>query len=495
MIPFVVALLAKLTLILAGGLIATAILRSASPSLRHLVLLATLACGLTLPLAMLIAPSLEVAILPQFTANLLNAGTSTVATDAAQNGGSIERTAPRSSEPTAIVPSTSGSAAPYVAAANSPASADDSSKRSNLALPLLWAFGFVLILAWLAIGRFRLRRIAREAWPLGDDWQRILDEGRHEAGVTRSVRLLASTVVSTPLTWGSISPVILLPENAIDWPEEHRRVVLRHELAHVARRDSLAQLVAGFVCALYWFHPMVWMSERHLRAECERACDDRVVSLGTAPTDYASHLLEVARAARAFGAPGFLSVAMARPSQLEGRLLAVLNESRRRATVSRGARAVAVVMAALVMLPLAAFRPVAKDAQRKGVRVARVWRPTQSADTTFQLSVPVKSGGTLDLDLKTGGAVTITSWDRNEVMVRAALGGRDWRDTRVTLKPSDGDATLESNFVRSSNNQSTSHNFTIQIPRNFNVRIKSAGGAISLADVAGRFSGSTGGGE
>ena len=110
MIPFVVALLAKLTLILAGGLIATAILRSASPSLRHLVLLATLACGLTLPPAMFIAPSLEVAILPQFTANLLNAGTSTVATDAAQNGGSIERTAPRSSEPTAIVPSTSGSA-------------------------------------------------------------------------------------------------------------------------------------------------------------------------------------------------------------------------------------------------------------------------------------------------------------------------------------------------------------------------------------------------
>src|SRR5436190_22338595 len=136
---------------------------------------------------------------------------------------------------------------------------------------------------------------------------------------------------------------------------------MRHELAHVARRDSLAQLVARLVCTLYWFHPLVWIAERRLRAECERACDDRVVSLGTPATEYASHLLEVARSARAFGAPGFLSVAMARPSQLEGRLLAVLNGSRRRVGASRVARAVAFVVAALAMLPLAAFRPVAKD--------------------------------------------------------------------------------------------------------------------------------------
>src|SRR5207237_1333891 len=177
------------------------------------------------------------------------------------------------------------------------------------------------------------------------------DDARAEAGVTRDVRLLSSSVVSTPLTWGSTSPVILLPEDAVDWSEDHRRVVLRHELAHVARRDSLAQLVAGFVCALYWFHPLVWIAERRLRAECERACDDTVVSLGTPAAEYAAHLLEVARSARAFGAPGFLSVAMARPSQLEGRLLAVLNESRQRISLSRGARRVTVVASGLLLIP------------------------------------------------------------------------------------------------------------------------------------------------
>ena len=528
MTPFVIALLAKLTLILAGGLIVTAGLRGASPAFRHLVVLATIVCGLTLPAAMLISPSWDVAVLPQSPLSLFNSKPPIQAAPPENPDASTPVSSVLSSKNTSSAPQVSS--APVSSAVPTDVSPSaEFGNRSFYLLPFLWLAGFALVVTWLALGRIRLRYIARQAWPLGADWKSILDEARAEAGVTRDVRLLSSSVVSTPLTWGSVSPVILLPEDALDWSEDHRRVVLRHELAHVARRDSLAQLLAGFVCALYWFHPLVWMSERRLRAECERACDDRVVSLGTPPTEYASHLLEVARSARAFGAPGFLSVAMARPSQLEGRLLAVLNESRRRVSASRGARAVAFVVAALVMLPLAAFRPVSKDAQQ-GARMARVERPTiveyghnliippefrkqngtakpsaagsvvntyhqQSVDSTFQLSAPVKSGGTLDLDLKTGGSVTITSWDRNEVQVRAALRGRDWRDTRVTLMPSDGDATLESRFVQSSNNQSTSHRFIIQIPRTFNVRIRSAGGAISLADVSGRFTGTTGGGE
>src|SRR5204863_7110921 len=335
---------------------------------------------------------------------------------------------------------------------------------------LIWVFGFCMVVGWLVVGRVKLRRIAREAWPLsGSDWQMLLADARAEAGISSEVDLLCSPVATTPLTWGTVSPVFLLPEGALEWPEEHRRVVLRHELAHIARKDSLTQSVTGFICALYWFHPLVWMSERRLRAECERACDDRVVSLGTPATEYASHLLEVARSARAFGAAGFLSVAMARPSQLEGRLLAVLNNSRRRASASRGARTVALLLTLLLMLPLAAFRPVAKEVQPRGKRLARVIRPTlveygpqliyprdlvpetapgpvtahtRQVDSTLALSAPVRSGGTLNLELKTGGGITITGWDRPQVAVRAELGGRDWRLTRVTLEPSDGNATL-----------------------------------------------------
>src|SRR6185436_9563455 len=248
---------------------------------------------------------------------------------------------------------------------------------------------------------------------------------------------------------------------------------------------------------------------------------------GTPAAEYASHLLEVARSARAFGAPGFLSVAMARHSQLEGRLLAVLNGSRRRIGVSRSAKVAAGVLSLMVLLPLAAFRPVPKSITSEGPQ-ASIKRPAvvayapnqvlpadskrdatkleaesprsvntqqQGFDTTFVLSAPARSGGRLELVLKTGGNVTITSWDRPEVSVRASLRGPSWRQTRVKLEPSDNDVTLTSDFVGSSTNASTGHHFDIQVPRTFDVHIKSSGGSVSIADVSGRFTGTTGGGE
>src|SRR5204863_1003585 len=257
---------------------------------------------------------------------------------------------------------------------------------------LIWVFGFCMVVGWLVVGRVKLRRIAREASPLsGSDWQVLLADARAEAGISSEVDLLCSPVATTPLTWGTVSPVILLPEGALEWPEEHRRVVLRHELAHIARKDSLTQSVTGFICALYWFHPLVWMSERRLRAECERTCDDSVVSLGTPAAEYAAHLLEVARSARAFGAPGFLSVAMARPSQLEGRLLAVLNESRRRVSLSRRARPAAASLSLLVLIPVAAFRAVPKigPAPRSVTEKYAASRSNESTRTPAAAASPI----------------------------------------------------------------------------------------------------------
>jgi beta-lactamase regulating signal transducer with metallopeptidase domain len=410
-------------------------------------------------------------------------------------------------------------------------------------LPLFWAIGFAAVIAWLIIGHIGLRRIAARSWPLdSEDWKRILEEERTYAGVTKPVILRSSSAISTPLTWGVRVPVVLLPEDALEWAETHGRIVLRHELAHVARGDALTQLIAGLVCAAYWFHPLAWITERRLRAECERACDDSVVSLGTPAAEYAAHLLEVARSARAFGAPGFLSVAMARPSQLEGRLLAVLSASRRRVRLSRRARPAAAVLSALVLLPLAAFRAVpstdarliGEDASRQANKAGEQFNPAISAesktpaslrnetgaasvgneapaisvvtpanktqqrqaDTTFQLSVPARSGGTLALDLKTGGKIILTGWDRQEVSVRALLSGRDWRATKVTLEPTaGGGARLASEFTASGSSQSSSHVFEIKVPRNYNATISSAGGAVSITGVDGTFRGNTGGGE
>jgi beta-lactamase regulating signal transducer with metallopeptidase domain/DUF4097 and DUF4098 domain-containing protein YvlB len=477
MTPFIVSLLVKVTLILALGLIAAASLRSFGPSLRHQVLLVTLGCCLSLPALILIAPRWDVRLLPAW----VGAGATTPGVSAAPATSEVRRANPVAG---------ADAVSPTPARARFDIQSRLGDRSSVASLSIVWAVGFLAVLIWLAAGRIRLRRIAGSSWPLnGTDWERILREESREAGVSKSIRLLSSSVVSTPLTWGSRAPVILVPEDALDWSEAHRRVVLRHELAHVARSDALSQLGAGFVCALYWFHPLVWMVERRLRAECERACDDRVVSLGTPAAEYAAHLLEVARSARSFGAPGFLSVAMARPSQLEGRLLAVLNGSGRVAP-SRGARAAALLGSLLLLITVSAFRAVPRTATS-----AMELSSAALFDSTFQRSVPARNGGTLSLDLRTGGRIKITGWDKPQVFLQAKLGGPDWRTTAVSFDAVDGGARLESRDTGRSSTQSYSHAFDLNVPRSFNVRIKSAGGAVSIVGVDGVFTGSTGGGE
>ena len=502
MTPFIVSLLAKVTLLLVFGLIAAGALRGFGPSLRHQILLGTLGSCLLLPLFIVLAPQWEVGVLPSAPAANISSNNLSSGTQPADARLSVSPGQPG-----------------LIATKPSSTSFEWLQRRS---IPLLWAFGFLAVIGWLMAGRIRLRRIASGSWILtGDDWKRALLEESREAGVTKPIRLLSSSDISTPLTWGSRSPIILLPEDALDWPEVHRRIVLRHELAHVARGDARSQLVAGFVCALYWFHPLVWVTERRLRAECERACDDRVVSLGTPAPEYAAHLLEVARSARSFGAPGFLSVAMARPSQLEGRLLAVLNESRRRGTPSRGARMAGLLMALLIVGTVSAFRPVARVAalakeatavttasvtdSKAAIPVLPVIKPaakrvaisarTAAFDSSFERSVPAQNGGTLTLDLRTGGGVNITGWDRQQVLVQAVLAGRDWRNTDLTLTPVVGGARLATEYTGRSTNQSSSHRFEIHVPRSFNVQIKSAGGGVTIKNVDGYFTGSTGGGQ
>src|SRR5262249_28264643 len=147
---------------------------------------------------------------------------------------------------------------------------------------------------------------------------------------------LYSARSAMPMTWGWIRPVVLLPADAASWGVERRRSVLMHELAHVKRLDYLTQAIGRTACAGNWFHPLPWHAARRMRVERERACDDAVLLSGSRASEYAGHLLEIARGLRVPRAVDLAVLAMARPSQLEGRLLAILDPERRRQGPDRG---------------------------------------------------------------------------------------------------------------------------------------------------------------
>ena len=225
----------------------------------------------------------------------------------------------------------------------------------------MWGAGMVLLIGRLLVGRIGVRRLAAHAHPVTDPaWTVLVSNLRRELGLRRPVRLLASEQATMPMTWGWLRPTVLLPVDADRWSVERRQVVLLHELAHVKRADCLTQTLTQLACALYWPHPGVWWAARRQRAERERACDDQVLDVGVAPSDYADHLIEVARAFRSPRLTEAAAVSMARPSQLEGRVLAILDAGRRRRSSSRDTGLLFGLLAICLILPLSAMRPGAQ---------------------------------------------------------------------------------------------------------------------------------------
>ena len=92
--------------------------------------------------------------------------------------------------------------------------------------------------------------------------------------LNRVPRVHISSEINGPCTAGFVLPVVFIPEAWNETlSEQKRRAVLMHEISHIAGRDSLWDLFAKIVTAIWWFHPLVWrLSSRH-RLACEHTSD------------------------------------------------------------------------------------------------------------------------------------------------------------------------------------------------------------------------------
>jgi beta-lactamase regulating signal transducer with metallopeptidase domain len=343
----------KATVILVLAAAVTLLLRRSTAALRHFVW--ALACGgiLILPLASALLPNWRVAAWPSLDVP--------VAFDAEQVAGApvdqpaAAETGLRSTPVAPVVREAGSTAAPTIDRA--PAHFRVTPDWTALVLPV-WLSGVGVVLLLLAVGMFRIAWLDRVTKPVQDEsWLLLVEELSRDLGLNRYVRLLQADAPAMPMTWGVRRPAILLPAEAHHWTAERRRDVLLHELAHVKRHDFAIQLVARVACAVYWFHPLVWLAATRLREERERACDDHVLRAGATPSSYATHLLEIARGLRAARATSLASVAMARPAQLATRLLDVLDARRCRDTLSPRSAVPAWIAAIAVVVPLAAVAP------------------------------------------------------------------------------------------------------------------------------------------
>ena len=343
----------KVTFLLSLALLSIYGLRRLSASARHLVAMLGLAGALALPLATAVVPSFSIPLVP----SLLPAETPATPSEAGTTGAAEEDSSPVESSVKAETVGLEGSDAPTEALPAASPSRWTPQGAARL-LVAVWIAGAALSLLRLAAGSRRVRRIADDAPPLGDTgWTDAADELVRRLGLKRPVRILASADVPVAMTSGIRRPVLLVNDGARKWSPERRRVVLLHELAHVRRGDWLTLIVAELAAAVYWFHPLVFLARREARRNCERACDDLVLDYGTKPSVYAAHLLGIVRSLKPATVRALPVMAMARPSQFEGRMRAILDPGLHRRGPSRAETRGAALGVLCAVITLSAVQP------------------------------------------------------------------------------------------------------------------------------------------
>ncbi len=347
-------MLAKVTATLLLGLIAVGLARRARAAVRHLLLSATFGA--------LVALVFVADLLPPLTIQVPAASAPAAFGSSGSPSGRI-----------------SGTTLPAIPDAPAPAATStwDIGRRMPA---FIWAGGVVLLLGSIAVALLRLRGIRRRGlpWP---ERAALIQELMADLNIRRPVRLLLHENVATPLTCGVHQPTILLPLDARGWEEADLRRALVHELEHVRRGDWAIQLMARAVCAVYWFHPLVWTAWRKLCLEAERACDDAVLQVAER-TEYAGQLVALARRLSAAPQP---ALGMANRSDLAARVSALLDVNQRRGRASVRSAALTIVVAAVAVLTIAPLRAVRSQTPPQATLTAALQQAADQATLATSL--------------------------------------------------------------------------------------------------------------
>lgn len=207
----------------------------------------------------------------------------------------------------------------------------------TVGLSCLYLLPVAVLLSKLGVGLLRCRRMRINAEPIENPAAvQMLVVLKQTLLLSRNVDLRLSESIESPVSFGVIRPIILLPPQSRDWDNSILTDVLLHELSHIKRMDWLTTLLAYLVACVYWINPLVWYAVKQLREESEHSCDTAVLHAGRTDTDYAESLLGVAtrclHAGRTAGNNHPLMQTMLDKNILMSRISRVLEEKKMQAS-------------------------------------------------------------------------------------------------------------------------------------------------------------------
>jgi uncharacterized protein (TIGR03435 family) len=415
MMAVAASILVKVTVILALALIATWLARRSRAASRHVVLVAAFAVLLVLPIASVVSPSISVTVpiaMP-------------------------EEAAFPSVEPMVDGGSPGASATAVVALL--PAAPRSTWPSWPVVVAAFWVLGATLFLIPVIAGLSQVRSLRRSGLP----WHQggtIVESLAADAGVRRPIDVLLSAGMHGPMTCGVLRPAIVLPADAAEWPDDDLARAIVHELAHVRRGDWASQCLARTLCALYWFHPLVWVAWRQMALDAERACDDAVLRHAEA-TAYADQLVALAR--RLSSIPDQPILAMAGRHDLAARVGALLDSRQPRGRAGAGWIGFASAACALLVTAISPLRIVAA-AQTPAAAVPQSYEVASIKPCGGETLPPVQAGG------RAAGPGTATTspgrahWDcvTLDQLINTAYAGADHRLLNSFVQQRPGDPKL-----------------------------------------------------
>ncbi len=192
------------------------------------------------------------------------------------------------------------------------------------ALTLVWLAVALLLLLLLGLAYARGLRRFQRAEPMNDPFIRAWLK---QNALRRPVEVRASAGMDSPMTYGVLRPVILLPKGIDKGDAGALLCALDHELSHIRHFDAVWKLIISAAACLHWFNPLVWAMAILANRDIELCCDARVLRRGGEEERraYASALVRMEEA-RARALP--LASAFSR-NALEERIGAIMNVKKR----------------------------------------------------------------------------------------------------------------------------------------------------------------------
>jgi len=218
-------------------------------------------------------------------------------------------------------------------------------------LKIIWLGGFAGILGYRFLGSFRLFALRRHSPILREDLRvsRLCEQMKTALEIKRRIDVRITSACKIPMTWGTLSPILHLPPEALEWSDGVLFAALCHEGAHIVRKDHFSRWLTQIACAIYWPNPLVWSANRSLRLAQEQSADDYVLRAGTPAEDYANQLLQTASNMKKTPSSVCNALGMATSSTLERRLLAILDSSQSRVSSGWVTKLTALGLAAIAL--------------------------------------------------------------------------------------------------------------------------------------------------